>query len=166
MDTTLCYIEARGHYLMLLRNKTAADPNASKWVGVGGKFAPGETAEECLVREVREETGWELSSRDFRGIVHFVNDLWPSEEMYLFTATVSFADGGASDDLPLPECDEGTFAWVPIGEVGKLNLWEGDRDFLEMLTAGAHGIDLTLTYHGDELVGVRNCATMGAAEND
>ncbi len=162
MDTTLCYIEHEGRYLMLYRNKKDADPNAGKWVGVGGKFAPGESAEECLQREVREETGWELASWDFRGIVHFVNDVWPSEEMYLFTATLPEAtfEGG----LPLPECNEGTFAWVPIDEVEALNLWEGDRIFLEMLTAGAHDIDLTLVYHGDELVDVRNCATMGTAE--
>ena len=151
--TTLCYLERDGRYLMLLRNKKDADPNAGKWVGVGGKFLPGESADECLVREVREETGWELASWDFRGVVHFINDLWPDEDMYLYTAK---AAGGSG----VPECDEGTFAWVPVGEVPALSLWEGDRIFLQMLARGERGIDLTLVYHGDELVDVRNCATM------
>ena len=160
LKTTLCYIEESGCYLMLLRNKKDADPNAGKWVGVGGKFLPGETAEECLVREVREETGWELSSWEARGVVHFVNDAWPSEDMHLFTAKADIGENPKA--LPLPECDEGTFAWVPVDEVGTLNLWEGDRIFLGMLSAGESGIDLTLVYHGDRLVDVVNCATMDA----
>ena len=148
--TTLGYIERDGRYLMLLRNKKTHDANAGKWIGVGGKFEEGETPEACFRREVREETGWELASCDFRGIVRFVNDLWPDEDMYLFTAEAAFAAEG----FPLPECDEGTFAWVPIGEIARLNLWEGDRVFLQMLASGAHDIDLTLEYHGDDLIRV------------
>ena len=170
--TTLCYIECAASWLMLLRNKKDSDPNAGKWVGVGGKFLDGETADECLIREVREETGWELASRDFRGIVHFVNDRWPDEDMYLYTATATFPDNGDNGDggqcqntPPVPACDEGTFAWVPIADVFALNLWEGDRVFLELLAAGAHNVDLTLVYHGDELVDVRNCATIDPAQN-
>lgn len=146
--TTLCYIERDGRYLMLLRNRKAHDANAGKWVGVGGKFEDGETPEGCLQREVREETGWELASCDWRGIVHFRNDAWPDEDMYLFTAEAAIAGTG----FPVPECDEGTFAWIPVAQVADLPLWEGDRIFLGMLARGEHGIDLTLEYHGDELV--------------
>ena len=156
MKTTLCYIEQDGCYLMLLRNKKAHDANAGKWVGVGGKFLPGESPEACLVREVREETGWTLSSWDFRGIIHFENDSWPDEDMYLFTAVSPEAEVTC-----VPECDEGTFAWVPKEEVMHLELWEGDRIFLARLLADDHGLDLGLIYHKDRLIRVdepRGCA--------
>ena len=85
--STLCYIEKDGRYLMLFRNKKEHDPCEGKWVGVGGKFEPGESADECLLREVREETGLRLTDYRFCGIVHFVSDTWPDEDMYLYTAT-------------------------------------------------------------------------------
>ena len=85
--STLCYIEKDGQYLMLFRNKKEHDPCEGKWVGVGGKFEPGESADECLLREVWEETGLHLTEYQFCGIVHFVSDTWPDEDMYLFTAT-------------------------------------------------------------------------------
>lgn len=150
LKTTLCYLECRGCWLMLLRNKKPHDVNAGKWLGVGGKFLPGESPEECLVREVREETGFSLAAWEARGVVHFISDRFPAEDMFLFTASVEGACDGALP--PVPECDEGTFAWVPCEEVAALSLWEGDRIFLERLLRGECGIDLTLEYEGDALV--------------
>ena len=74
--TTLCYIEKDESYLMLHRVKKKNDENQDKWIGVGGKFKPGETPEECLLREVREETGLTLTDYRFRGIVTFLSDIW------------------------------------------------------------------------------------------
>jgi len=149
LNTTLCYIECDGKYLMLHRTKKKDDISQGKWIGVGGKFESGETADECLLREVQEETGLALRSYDYRGVVHFLNDVYVSEEMYLYTAEI------VDEGFPVPECDEGTFAWIPLSEVMELNLWPGDRIFLEMLMRGDRDIDLTLCYHGDDLVGVR-----------
>ena len=88
--STLCYIErnidGKGQYLMLHRVKKENDCNRDKWIGVGGKFQEGESPEECLLREVREETGLTLTSWRFRGLVTFVSDQWPTEYMHLFTA--------------------------------------------------------------------------------
>lgn len=146
-QTTLCYLRCEGQVLMLYRNKKPCDPNAGKWVGVGGKFEAGEDACACALREIAEETGWQLeaSQLDFRGIVHFVNDVVPSEDMYLFTAEL-FAP------LPaVPQTIEGTFAWIAAEDVPALPLWAGDSIFLRRLAEGAHDINLTLVYHGDEL---------------
>ena len=152
MNTTLCYIQHVGNYLMMLRNKKDHDVNQDKYVGVGGKFLPGETADECLVREVKEETGYDLSSFDFRGVVHFVSDAWEDEDMYLYTASVS----DSPEPLPVPQCNEGTFFWIPIADVENLPTWEGDKYFLHAIAAGRHGIDMTLEYAGDMLVRVQD----------
>ena len=86
-NTTLCYIENHnGDYLMLYRNKKKNDPNAGKWIGIGGKFEDGESPDECLLREVREETGLTLLSWELRGIVTFVSDEWETEYMFLYTS--------------------------------------------------------------------------------
>ena len=85
--TTLCYIEKDGKYLMLHRTKKKNDENHDKWIGVGGKFEPGESPDECLIREVKEETGLTLTTYQFRGIVTFCSDEWEDEYMHLFTAT-------------------------------------------------------------------------------
>ena len=85
--TTLCYIEKDGKYLMLHRTKKKNDENHDKWIGVGGKFEPGESPDECLIREVKEETGLTLITYQFRGIVTFCSDEWEDEYMHLFTAT-------------------------------------------------------------------------------
>ena len=84
IDTTLCYIEHDGKYLMLNRNKKAKDLNEGKWIGVGGKVEPGETPEQCVRRETLEETGLVLGDIHFYGIVHFRSDIWEDEEMYLY----------------------------------------------------------------------------------
>ena len=87
LQTTLCYLEKDGCYLMLHRIKKKKDVNHDKWVGVGGKFEPGEDALACVLRETREETGFTLQNPAYRGIVDFYAPPWPSERMHLFTCT-------------------------------------------------------------------------------
>ena len=156
MDTTMCYIQQGDNYLMLYRNKKENDPNQGKWIGVGGKSLPGETPEECVLREVEEETGFLLLDCKSRGMVRFVSDTWENEDMYVFTAT-NFAFPPTTplhDGLPVPESAEGTLAWVNEADVLGLTLWEGDRHFLRKLMAGDADVSMTLTYEGDTLVSV------------
>ena len=85
--TTLCYIRKNGKILMLYRNKKENDLNQGKWVGVGGKFEEGETPDQCLIREVFEETGLTLTRFHLHGVVTFVSDTWDNEYMFLYTGT-------------------------------------------------------------------------------
>lgn len=144
-NTTLCYLEQDGQYLMLHRVKKAHDVNHGKWIGVGGKFEFQESPEDCLLREVREETGLTLTSWRYRGIVTFVYNDDEAEYMHLFTA-----DGWTGT---LRDCAEGELRWVPRDEVGKLNLWQGDRIFLSLLARDEPFFSLKLAYRGDDLVG-------------
>lgn len=141
--TTLCYIEKDGCYLMLHRIKKKKDVNKDKWIGVGGHFERGESPEECLLREVKEETGLTLTSWRFRGIVTFLAEGWPSEYMCLFTA-----DGFTGE---LAECSEGTLEWIRKEDIFKLNLWEGDKIFHRLLLEREDFFSLKLRYEGDEL---------------
>ena len=141
--TTLCYIEKDGCYLMMHRIKKEKDVNQGKWIGVGGHFEPGESPEECLLRETKEETGLTLTSWKFRGIVTFIAEGWPSEYMCLFTA-----DGFTGE---LSECGEGVLKWVKKEDVFQLNLWEGDRIFHRLLLERDDFFSLKLRYAGDEL---------------
>ena len=140
--TTLCYVEKDGCYLMMLRNKKENDPSAGKWIGAGGKVEPGETRDECVVREVLEETGLRLNSVTYRGVVHFHSEIWESEEMFLYTS--DDYEGELSDD-----CHEGDLRWVPIDEILDLSLWDGDRIFLKKLFDGEDSIELTFYYDKD-----------------
>ena len=142
--TTLCYIENdHGEYLMLHRTKKQNDLNAGKWIGVGGKFEADETPEECLLREVYEETGLTLTRYRFRGIVTFLSNEWEGEYMHLFTAD--------KYEGTLCDCNEGELAWVPKNDVLKLNLWEGDHIFLRELLKNDRFFSLKLSYTGDML---------------
>ena len=120
--TTLCYLERNGAYLILHRTKKEHDENGDKWIGVGGKFEPGESPEECALREVREETGLTMLKPKFRGIVTFVSDEWGVEYMHLFTCTDFTGD--------LIECDEGDLVWLPKRELLGKKMWAGDKIFL------------------------------------
>ncbi|MCC8140675.1 MAG: 8-oxo-dGTP diphosphatase [Lachnospiraceae bacterium] len=142
--TTLCYIERDGRYLMLHRVKKEHDVNEGKWIGVGGHFEEGESPEECLLREVREETGLTLVSWRFRGIVTFTADNAPTEYMCLYTADAFVGELAA-------DCAEGVLRWVPKEEVPTLPLWEGDRVFLELLTRDEPFFSLKLRYENDRL---------------
>ena len=151
---------------MLYRNKKENDPCEGKWVGIGGKFEAGENAQECLLREVWEETGLTLTEYQFRGIINFVSDTWPDEDMYLFSA--SRYEG--KDDFPFYkdaenmtgnhpqgfECSEGDLYWIPKNMILNLNLWAGDRYFLEPLIEGKKNINMTCRYEGHKCVEVTN----------
>lgn len=143
-NTTLCYLERGDEVLMLHRVKKAVDENAGKWIGVGGGFEEGESPEDCLLREVYEETGMRLLTWRFRGIVTFVSDEWGTEYMHLFTSE-NFAG-------ELRDCAEGVLVWKKRSEILSLSLWEGDKIFLRLLEEGHPFFSLKLRYHGDELV--------------
>lgn len=143
--TTLCYIEKEGKYLMLHRVKKHHDINAGKWIGVGGHVENGETPEECLLREVKEETGLVLTAYRLRGLVTFLSDVCEPELMCVFTADAF--------DGEMIECDEGELAWVEKSDVLALPTWEGDRVFLELLLSGDERFfSIKLRYEGDKLV--------------
>ena len=143
-NTTLCYIEnERGDYLMLHRVKKENDENKDKWIGIGGKFEPGESPEDCVCREVLEETGLRLTDYRYCGIVTFVNGDW-TEYMHLFHAT--------GFEGQLRECDEGDLEWVDKTAVPSLPLWAGDRIFFRLLAEDAPFFLLKLRYEGDTLV--------------
>ena len=140
--TTLCYIEQDDSYLMLHRTTKKNDENHDKWIGVGGHFEHHESPEDCLKREVLEETGLTLNSYTFRGIVTFCSDEAPAEYMHLFTST----DFTGS----IKECDEGKLEWVKKSDLLNLNLWEGDKIFLKLLQENAPFFSLKLVYtHGN-----------------
>ena len=146
LNTTLCYIEKDGQYLMLLRNKKEKDFNKNKWIGVGGKFEEAESPEECLLREVKEETGLTLLDYRLRGVITFVSDEFPCEYMYLFTADRFEGE--------LTTCDEGELRWISKEEVLHLNLWEGDRAFLKLLAEDRPFFTMKLSYKGYELTDI------------
>ena len=142
--TTLCYIEKGNKYLMLHRTSKKKDGNKDKWIGVGGHFEKGESPEDCLLREVKEETGLELTSYQFRGIVTFRSDEWPDEYMCLYTADRYTGNIG--------NCDEGELVWVEKEKIMDLNIWEGDKIFLKLLMENQPFFSLKLEYKGDKLV--------------
>ncbi len=143
-NSTLCYIEKDGKYLMLHRIKKENDVNRDKWIGIGGKFEDGESPEECMLREAKEETGLDIKSYSFRGIVTFVSDVYETEYMHLFTA-----DGFTGN---ISECDEGCLEWIEKEKLFELTLWEGDRIFLKLIKKPCPFFSLKLEYHGDSLV--------------
>lgn len=149
MMTTLCYIEKNNSYLMLHRIKKEHDINKDKWVGVGGKFEEGETPEECLLREVKEETGLTLTSYRLRGCITFISDEWGTEYMFLYTADAY--DGELCED-EMQSCEEGELTWVPKAEIENLNLWEGDKIFFRLLETEERFFSLKLRYQGEKLV--------------
>ena len=143
-NTTLCYLEQGGCYLMLHRTKKKQDENAGKWVGVGGKLEPGESPDTCLVREVKEETGFTLHGWRFRGVVSFLSDIYEAEQMFLFT----------SEDFSgvLHECDEGELAWVEKEKFPGLRLGGGSGVFLRLLAPEAPPFLPPRRYEGQRLV--------------
>lgn len=143
INSSLCYIEKDGRYLMLHRVKKKNDINKDKWIGVGGRFEEGESPYDCVRREVKEETSLTLNKPIYRGIVTFVmGDV--TELMHLFTCTDFSGEVG--------ECNEGELEWVDIPDVVKLPIWEGDKVFLKLLSDNAPFFSLKLKYNGDVLV--------------
>ncbi len=141
--TTLCHLERDGKYLMLHRISKKNDENKDKWIGVGGHVEPGESPEDCLVREVKEETGLTLTSYRFRGLVPFVSDQWGTEYMCLYTAV-----GWTGEQR---DCDEGVLSWVDKEKVCGLPIWEGDKIFFKLLKEEAPFFSLKLRYEGERL---------------
>ena len=142
-NTSLVHLEKDGCYLMLHRVRKDNDENRDKWVGIGGKFEPGESPEDCALREVREETGLTMHSWSYRGIVTFVSDKWGTEYMHLFHCTDFSGE--------LRDCDEGVLEWVDKERLLTLPIWEGDRIFLRLLDTDVPFFSLKLCYAGDRL---------------
>ena len=128
---------------MLHRISKKNDVNKDKWIGIGGKFEFGESPEDCLLREAKEETGYTLTSYRLRGIVTFLFNNEEAEYMFLYTA-----DGFEGEPIP---CNEGTLEWVPKSEIDSLNLWEGDKIFFRLLEEHAPFFSLKLKYHDNDL---------------
>lgn len=143
-QTTLCYIEKDEKYLMLHRIKKENDENRDKWIGIGGKFEENESPEDCLLREVFEETGLTLTAYSYRGIVTFVSDEWECQHMHLFTSDRFTGN--------ISECDEGALEWIKKDELYDLTLWEGDKIFLELIREPSPFFSLKLVYKGEKLV--------------
>ncbi len=144
VNTTLCYIEQEGKYLMLHRIKKENDLNRDKWIGIGGKFEDKESPEDCVIREALEETGLVLEKPCYRGIVTFVSDRYETEWMHLFTAH-RFSG-------KIKECDEGVLEWIEKERLYSLPLWEGDKIFLRLLEQDVPFFSLKLSYEGDTLI--------------
>lgn len=124
---TLCYVKRAGKTLMMHRVKREGDMHQGKWNGLGGKMHPGETPEECVIREVREESGLEIRRPRLHGIITFPK-FNEKHDWYAFVFTVSDFDGE-----PWGECDEGRLEWIEDGKVLDLPLWEGDKVFIPWL---------------------------------
>ena len=146
INTTLCYIEKDGAYLMIHRIKKKNDLNHDKWIGVGGKFEYGESPHECAIREIREECGVSPKNLRYRGIVTFVSDEYGTEYMHLFTSD------GYEGEIDY-NCDEGVLEWVKKEKIPSLPIWEGDKIFFELLDKDEGFFSLKLEYEGDRLVG-------------
>ena len=142
--STLCYIEKDDKYLMLHRTVKENDVNKDKWIGVGGHFEYGESPEECLLREVKEETGYTLTSWAYRGIVTFVYGEDVVEYMSLYTA-----DGFEGEPI---DCDEGELEWVEKSKIETLKLWEGDKIFFDLLERDCGFFSLTLVYNIEDIL--------------
>lgn len=145
-STVLCYIENDNKYLMLYRNKKNDDLNEGKWLGIGGHIEKGETIDQALLREVKEETGLTLLSYKKRGYIKFINDDY-EEEMFLFTAS--------SFEGSLIDCVEGELHWIDKDKIFELSLWEGDIYFLKPLINEEEYFSIDLIYSNDKLISYR-----------
>ena len=144
LETTLIYLKMNNKFLMLHRTKKENDINEGKWLGIGGKIENSESPDECICREVKEETGITLKSFIFRGYIMFYNTICETEKIYLYT----------SDDFTgdIIDCNEGDLEWVDIDKVLDLNLWVGDKIFLKELINSNNEIHMEFRYDGDMLV--------------
>ncbi len=142
-QTTLCYIEKDNKYLMIHRTIKKSDGNDGKWLGIGGHFEDGESPYDCVLREVREETGLTLLTPKYRGIVTFTSDRYETEYMHLFTCAEFSGEIG--------ECSEGELHWVEKSKVCQLPIWEGDKIFLRLLDERDGFFSLKLIYKGNSL---------------
>ncbi|MBE6788333.1 MAG: 8-oxo-dGTP diphosphatase [Ruminococcaceae bacterium] len=142
-NTSLCYLEKDGRYLMLHRIKKKNDVNSHKWIGLGGKFEEGESPEECAKREIFEESGLTVKNLNYRGVVTFDCPPYPTDYMHLFTATEFEGE--------IKDCDEGTLEWVDKNEIKNLPIWEGDFIFFDLIDKNEPFFSLKLSYRNDTL---------------
>ena len=150
VNTTLCYIEKNDSYLMIHRTKKKNDCNHDKWIGIGGKFEEGESPEDCVLREVQEETGLILKDVEYRGIVTFVsrdeNGVY-YELMHLF-----WSNSFSPDDIDSAfVCSEGDLQWIPKDKMNALPHWKGDEIFLDLLAKKVPFFSLKLEYENGNL---------------
>ena len=139
---TLCYLKHAGRTLMVHRIKKAGDMHLGKWNGLGGKFEAGESPEECVIREVREESGLEVRAPRLRGLLAFPG--FKGDDWYVFVFTATEFSGELIDS------PEGTLRWVPDGELACLSLWPSDRVFFPWLE-GERIFSAKFVYEGDEM---------------
>ena len=144
-NTTLCYIEKDGKYLMIHRTTKENDEHRDKWIGLGGKLEAGESPFDCVRREIFEEAGLILDKPEYRGIVTFVSDEWGTEYMHLFKCTEF------SGEIK-PTSDEGELKWIDKSALLSLPIWEGDKIFLRLLDTDTPHFSLKLVYRGENLV--------------
>ena len=142
--STVCHIEKDGKYLMLHRTKKKNDINEGKWLGIGGKFEDKESPEDCIIREVKEETGLTLNSVKLRGILTFINTICETEYIYVFTSNDFIGN--------VIECNEGDLQWIDKDKITSLNLWEGDKIFIEEIKEDSPFFTIKYVYDGDTLL--------------
>ena len=140
-NSTLCYIEKDGCYLMLHRVKKDNDVNRDKWIGIGGGFEEDESPEDCVRRESLEETGLKLGHVQLRAVITFIIEGGVCEHMFLFKT------GDFTGELI--DCDEGELEWIPKDRLYSLDLWEGDLIFLKKIENDCEFFTLKLVYSAD-----------------
>jgi 8-oxo-dGTP diphosphatase len=141
---TLCYIKHDGHTLMVYRNKKANDIHQGKWNGLGGKFEAGETPEECVIREIYEESGLSIHNPRLCGLLMFPN--FKGNDWYVFVYTASDFTGELIDS------PEGKLEWIPDEKILELNLWESDHIFMPWIQDGKF-FSAKFIYNGDKMCG-------------
>lgn len=143
-ETVLIYIEKANKYLLMYRNKKKNDMNQGKYVGIGGHIENGESKEDALIREVKEETNLTLKTFKYRAKLVFTNDDY-SEYMHLYTSDNFIGE-------LTKNCNEGDLMWIDKKEIFNLPIWEGDRAFLKVLEETNDYFEMVLTYSGNKLV--------------
>ena len=143
-NTTLCYIEKNEKYLMLHRIKKQNDINRDKWIGIGGKVEDGESPHDCIIREIKEETGLSPTNISYRGLITFVSNIYETEYMHLFSCN-------KFEGEIISNCDEGNLEWIAINDLLDLPMWEGDKIFLSLLKKEKRFFSLKLVYTEDTL---------------
>lgn len=144
-ETVLCYLKRDECYLLLFRNKKTNDYNEGKWIGVGGHIEENETPSAAVIREIKEETGFDVKNFACAGEVTFVNNDY-SEKMYVYEIT----DFSGEQII----CNEGCLRWIPIKDIYKYPMWEGDKAFLPLLINHEPYFKMTLIYKNKDLVNV------------